>query len=204
MQLPPGAATVRVVNASPGTPSADVLLDDLPLASGVAFAQSSGCLVIAPGTQELVVRLAGSANDLDSLEAQFERDASYTVLITGRAGSVRVGVFADTFDEPAAGRARVRAVNAAAGAGALDVHIDPPGAPLGVPQISSLSFGESSAFVDVPAGDAQLRFTEAGTTTVLVDAGSLTFSSGGATTIVVVPSASGGAPFGVVRLDACP
>ncbi len=199
----PGAATVRVVNAAPGAASVDVLLDELPLASGVAFASTSGCLVIGPGTKTLVVRLAGSATDLDSLEPRFERDTSYTVLITGGAGSVATAVLADAPDAPAAGHTGLRAINAASTAGALDVHLDPPGMPLGSALIASLAPGASSPFVDVPAGDAHVRFTGAGTTALVADAGTLSLPSAGATTVIAVPSASGGAPVGVLSVDAC-
>jgi len=76
-----------------------------------------------------------------------------------------------------AGNAMLRFVHTIPGANAVDIYTD------GQLTISGLSFGTASTYVNVPAGDHQLKVTATGTTNSLWEQ-SVTTADGSATTLV--------------------
>src|SRR5690348_15192877 len=76
-----------------------------------------------------------------------------------------------------AGNAMLRFVHTIPGANAIDVYTD------GQLTISGLSFGTASTYVNVPAGDHQLKVTATGSTNSLWEQ-SVNAADGSATTLV--------------------
>ncbi|MCC6274212.1 MAG: hypothetical protein IT572_12180, partial [Deltaproteobacteria bacterium] len=66
--------------------------------------------------------------------------------------------------------------------------------------VSDLSFQEVSLYLVVGASTYQVRATQAGTKTVLVDSGNFVLSQSQVRTGVVVDAAGGGGPFNIVFL----
>ena len=64
-----------------------------------------------------------------------------------------------------------------------------------LPTLTGVDFGEFSDYLEVPAGDYQVRVTPSGTKLVAIDSGALTLSGGQVRTVIAVDAAGGGAPF---------
>ena len=106
-------------------------------------------------------------------------------------------VLEDDNTAPAAGSVRVRAIHGAPSASAVDVYVTAPGADLATatPTLTGVGLGDVSDYLEVPAGDYQVRVTPVGTKTVAIDSGALTLSGGQVRTVIAVDAAGGGAPF---------
>jgi hypothetical protein len=85
----------------------------------------------------------------------------------------------------------------------VDIYITAPGADLAgeTPALSGVDFGDVSGYIEAPAGDYQVRVTPAGSTTVVIDSGTLTLASGQIRTAVAVDAAGGGGPFDLLLLE---
>lgn len=185
-------ATLRFVNAT--DQSVDVVNHGITVAenSGVGFGQVSNCIAVKPGDLELVFVRSGVSTALGGTFApSLEAGHDYTVVAyAGAGGAVQYAVLPSEFT-PAAGQAGVQVVNAAAGSASQDVYVGPPGASLGTAAASGVAAGSASAFFGVPGGAQRVRFADAGSSTVGLDAGSPSFTAGSNYTLVYAAPAAG-------------
>lgn len=118
-----------------------------------------------------------------------------TVIAVGST-TISALVVEDNNAAPATGNVKLRAVNAATVAGNVDVYITAPDANilLSAPTISALAPQDASAYIERPAGAVQVRFTTAGTKTVVRDISISTLAAGSIRTVVLLEAAAGGTP----------
>jgi len=199
---PEGEARVRVVHASPDAPNVDVLLDDAEVLSDVPYLASSDYLAASAGDHNLKVNAAGTATTAIEADVTLADGTDYTVIASGLVAEITPIVLEDDNSTPAAGNARVRAIHGAPSAPAVDIYVTAPGADLGaaVPVLTGVAFGDVADYLEVPAGDYQVRVTPAGTKTVAIDSGALTLESGQVRTAIAVDAPGGGAPFDILLL----
>jgi hypothetical protein len=194
---PEGDARVRVVHASPDAPDVDVLLDDAVVLSDVPYLATSDYLETTDGDHNLKVNAAGTTTTVIDADVTLTDGTDYTVIASGLAAQIEPIVLEDDKTAPAAGSVRVRAIHGAPSAPAVDVYVTAPDADLATatPTLTGVQFGDFSDYLEVPAGDYQVRVTPAGTKTVAIDSGALTLSGGQVRTVIAVDAAGGGAPF---------
>jgi hypothetical protein len=194
---PEGESRVRVVHASPDAPDVDVLLDDAEVLSDVPYLAASGYLETTDGDHNLKVNAAGTTTTVIDADVTLTDATDYTVIASGLLAQIEPIVLEDDNTAPAAGSVRVRAMHGAPSAPAVDVYVTAPGADLATaaPTLAGVGFGDVSDYLEVPAGDYQVRVTPAGSKTVAIDSGALTLSSGQVRTVIAVDAAGGGAPF---------
>jgi hypothetical protein len=199
---PDGESRVRVVHASPDAPDVDVLVDDAEVLSDVPYLAASGYLETTDGEHNLKVNAAGTTTTVIDADVTLTDGTDYTVIASGLVAQIEPIVLQDDNTAPAAGSVRVRAIHGAPGAPAVDVYVTAPGADLATatPALTGVDFGDVSSYLEVPAGDYQVRVTPAGTKTVAIDSGALTLSSGQVRTVIAVDAAGGGAPFDLLVL----
>lgn len=199
---PEGGARVRVVHASPDAPNVDVLLDDNEVLSDLAYLEASDYLEASAGGHNVKVNAAGTATTVIDAEVTLAEGADYTVIASGLAAEITPIVLLDDNSTPEAGNARVRAIHGAPGAPAVDVYVTAPGADIetALPVLTGVEFGDVGDYLDVPAGDYQVRVTLAGTKVVAIDSGPLTLESGQVRTAIAVDALGGGAPFDLLVL----
>jgi Domain of unknown function (DUF4397) len=199
---PEGEARVRVVHASPDAPNVDVLLDDDEVLSDVPYLEASDYLEASAGEHNVKVNAAGTATTVIETDVTLAEGADYTVIAAGLAAEITPIVLLDDNSTPAAGNARVRAIHGAPGAPAVDVYVTAPGADIetALPVLTGVEFGDVADYLEVPAGDYQVRVTPAGTKVVAMDSGSLTLESGQVRTAIAVDALGGGAPFDLLVL----
>jgi len=199
---PEGEARVRVVHASPDAPNVDVLLDDAEVLSDVPYLASSDYLAASAGDHNLKVNAAGTATTVIDADVTLADGTDYTVIASGLVAEITPIVLVDDNSTPAAGNARVRAIHGAPSAPAVDIYVTAPGADLeaAVPVLTGVAFGDVADYLEVPAGDYQVRVTPAGTKTVAIDSGALTLESGQVRTAIAVDAPGGGEPFDILLL----
>jgi hypothetical protein len=175
----------------------DVLLDDAVVLSDVPYLAASDYLETTDGDHNLKVNAAGTTTTVIDADVTLTDGTDYTVIASGLAAQIEPIVLEDDKTAPAAGSVRVRAIHGAPSAPAVDVYVTAPDADLATatPTLTGVQFGDFSDYLEVPAGDYQVRVTPAGTKTVAIDSGALTLSGGQVRTVIAVDAAGGGAPF---------
>ena len=185
-------SNVRLANATDGALN---LLQNgtvLPGASSIAFGTSSACNSVNATTPALAVTQGASTTPLSGFAPTLTAGHPFTfVAFPGTAGSVQFATVEQAIPSSSA-QAGLRAFNATAITTGFDVYVTAPGAALGTPLITNVLPGSPSAsFVSVPAGSSQVRLTATGSTTVLLDVGTQTFTAGLNTMLVIAPPAAG-------------
>jgi uncharacterized protein DUF4397 len=199
---PETQSRVRVVHASPDAPNVDVLLDDAQVLSDVPYLASSSYLETSAGDHNLKVNAAGTSTTAIDADVTLADGTDYTVIASDLVAQITPIVLQDDNSAPAAGNARVRAIHGAPSAPAVDVYVTAPGADLttATPVLTGVEFGDVANYLEVPAGEYQVRVTPAGTKLVAIDSGALTLESGQVRTAIAVDAAGGGAPFDLLVL----
>jgi hypothetical protein len=199
---PEGEARIRVVHASPDAPEVDVLLDDTEVLSDVPYLVASGYLETSAGDHNLKVNAAGTTTTVIDADATLADGTDYTVIASGLVAEIEPIILVDDNSAPAAGNVRVRAIHGAPSAPAVDVYVTAPDADLdaATPVLTNVAFGDVAPYLEVPAGDYQVRVTPAGTKIVVIDSGALTLASGQVRTAIAVDAPGGGAPFDLLVL----
>jgi hypothetical protein len=199
---PETQSRVRVVHASPDAPNVDVLLDNSKVLSDVPYLASSAYLETSAGDHNLKVNAAGTSTTAIDADVTLADGTDYTVIASDLVAQITPIVLQDDNTAPAAGNARVRAIHGAPSAPAVDIYVTAPGADLttATPVLTGVGFGDVADYLEVPAGDYQVRITPAGTKLVVIDSGALTLQSGQVRTAIAVDAAGGGAPFDLLVL----
>lgn len=199
---PDSEARVRVVHASPDAPNVDVLIDGAAVLTDVPFGAASTYLPVEAGDRELQVRAAGTSTVVIEDDQDLDDGSDYTVIASGLVASISALELADDNSAPAAGQIKLRVVHGAPSAPAVDVYVTAPGADLNAatPTLASVPFRAASDYLEVPAGNYQVRVTVAGTKTVAIDTGTLTLSAGQVRTAIALDAPGGGAPFSALLL----
>jgi hypothetical protein len=194
----PSTANVRVMHASPDAPNVDVLVDNVVVLTNVPFEAVSGYLSVPAGSHNVKVNATGTSTTVIDADVSLTAGTNYTVMATGLLASIEPLVLTDDLANPAAGNAKVRLVHAAPSAPTVDIYVTAPGADISMlaPTLSDVPFRGYSDYLEVPAGDYQVRVAVAGTKTVALDSGTLSLAAGEIRTGVALDAAGGGTPFG--------
>jgi hypothetical protein len=199
---PASEARVRVVHASPDAPNVDVVVDGATVLSNVPFGAASVYLPVDAGNRQFQVRPAGSSTAVIDANQDLDDGNDYTIIASGLVANISALALRDDNAVPAAGQVRLRVVHGAPSAPAVDVYVTAPGADLdaATPTLTSVPFGAASDYLEVPAGNYQVRVTVAGTRTVAIDTGTLSLAAGEVRTAIALDAPGGGPPFSVLLL----
>lgn len=200
---PESTGRVRVVHLSPDAPLVDVLVDGAVVAADVPYLTASDYLEVEAGSRSLEIRASAGDQSVLAQDVTVEDGSDYTVLVGGALAQISLTALEDDNATPASGNARVRLIHGAPTAGLVDIYVTAPGAELagGAPALSGVDFGDVSPYLEVPAGDYQVRVTPFGSTTVVIDTGTLTLASGQVRTGIAVDAPGGGGPYSAVVLE---
>jgi hypothetical protein len=194
---------VRVVNASNSgidvASGVTIATDN----SNIGFGSGSTCLTTNSVYPDLNVTPAGTTNAFSSFSPDLRAGQHYvTVAYPGFSGATEFSDIA-TGAAPAVGQAGLRVFNAAAGSATYDVYVTAPGAVLGTAGATGIGFRTASGYISVPPGTSQVRLTNAGTQTVLINAGSLTFTAGQNAVLVIAAPGPGTTALRTFLAQAC-
>jgi Domain of unknown function (DUF4382) len=185
-------SNVRLANATDG--ALTLLRNDvaLPGASNIAFGTSSACNSVNATTPALTVSQAGSSTALSGFTPTLAAGHPFTfIAFPGSGGTVQFASIEQAITTTT-GQSGLRVFNATGIPSGFDVYVTAPGASLGAATIANVAPGAASAsFLSVPAGSSQVRLTATGSSTVVLDLGTETFTAGQNTMLVIAPPAAG-------------
>lgn len=193
---------IRFVHAISGTTPVNVAVDAVPLGVSIAYAAAAPAPptlyypAYAGNRQFAVRRTADTSVHLLDAAVPVAANTDHTVIAVGTATTATALVLTDNNTAPAAGNVKIRAVNAANAAGNVDVYVTAPGADILTiaPTFAGLAPRSASAYVERQAGAVQVRFTTAGTKTVVRDVSIAALAAGAIRTVVLLEAAAGGPP----------
>lgn len=203
---------VHAISDPPRASAVNVTVDGVPLGVNLVYAGTTPTTPLpnpgvapAPPTlyypaytgnrQFAVRRTADTTVRLLDQAVPIAANTDHTVIAVGST-TITALVLADNNAAPAAGNVKLRAVNAATAAGSVDVYITAPSADILTipPTIAALAPRTASAYIERPAGAVQVRFTTAGTKTVVRDVSIAALAAGAIRTVVLLEAAAGGTP----------
>jgi hypothetical protein len=185
-------ATVQFINAT--SSSLDVAQGGT-VATGngaLSYGTTSLCIATDASSSDLAVRLTGTSTPLAGFTPAFQAGGNYSVIAyPGAPGVIQFATVSNAFT-PSAGQGGLRVFNAAAAGASYDVYVSAPGAASATAAANNIGYGSGSSYFNVVAGTAQqVRITNAGSQTVVLDVGSRTFTTGQNVTLVIAPPLTG-------------
>jgi hypothetical protein len=195
---------MRVVHAVADPANADrvnVVVEGVPFAVNMAYATAAPAAPtlyypIYEGSREVLVQRTADTT-VHVLEATLDitADADQTLFAVTVGGAVDAIVTTDD-NTPASGDTpvKLRIIHfAGALAGDLDVYVTAPGADISAiaPTVAALAPWGVSPYLQVAAGTHQVRFTEAGTKTVVATATTPALAAGAIRTILALTDQAG-------------
>ena len=171
--------TMRLINVIPDAAGPlNVSFDLKPFLTGLPFEGMTEYQSIDSGVRQVQMSVAGSSTNVIDVTASFLPDSVYTFVAFGalaRAGSL---ILDDTLTvDPGAGMFALRLINGASNNASVDVYVTAPGEDLNTvsPSIAGVVYGNNSAFVNLPAGNRQVRVTIGNSKQVIYDAPAQSF-----------------------------
>jgi hypothetical protein len=161
-------ATIRVLNASPGAPALDVLLNGQPLVQNLAFGAPSSYASLKSGDYKVQVVPSGQAASNAIAEKDFTADSgqAYIVSIVNPLKDIKVNVDKVNLDAIDAGKARVRFIQDSPDAGKVDVKVTG-----GDTWFSGVDQGDATDYKNVDAGAYSLDVVGDNSTTLTTASG---------------------------------
>lgn len=195
-------ARIRVVHGSADAPAVDVLVDDTEVLDAVTFGNASDYLELLGGNYNIDVAADDSGAVVIDANLDLTSRSDYTVIALNTLAQIEALVLEDDNSAPAAGNIKLRLVHAAVNAGLVDIYITAPGADISAlePNISDFAFKDDSGYLEVAAGDYQVRITLADTKTVAIDTGALSLAAGVVRTAIALDPAPASADFTALLL----
>jgi hypothetical protein len=164
VEIPDNRAQLRAVHASPDAPNVDILVDDAVVASDVAFKGVLPYTAVNAGDRNIKVNATGTATSVIDATVPLSGGTDYTVLAVGFLADIEPLLLVDDLTDPTPGNAKVRVVHASPDAPPVDVLVDD------VVVLTNVAFTDSSDYLEVPAGTANIKVNAAGTATTVIDA----------------------------------
>jgi hypothetical protein len=216
-------ARLRLASASPDAGTLDLLVNGRTVARGVGSTAASTSAVVEAGQARGEVRATGSGAALASLPLTLVAGKSYTVLVAGSRQALTAMVSVDTGSAgspppvpppppvdsgnppppvPSTDLARFRLMHAAPHAPPLDPYLLPAGAPLDtMPTLQPFAYGSLALTADLVRipGHYTVKFTDAGTTHVVLESGDIDAAAGELLTVVLGENADESLRVDVVR-----
>jgi hypothetical protein len=189
-----GNGQIRVFNAFPEAPALNITIAGTVLSSNLPFQGLTQYQSVSNGSQNFVVNVVGSAVPLVNTTTSIGGGTNYSYVIFGPSTAVGTILAVDGFADPGSGNYALRILNAAAGAGPIDVYVTAPGADLSnaAPTIGSVAYNTATAFQTVTSpGIFEIRITPSGTKTIIFDSTPKPFTERSGTTIVAYSKGGG-------------
>lgn len=195
---PDGTARLRLVHGSAETAALNLVVDGQVLVNGLAPTGISPYTELAAGDHQVKIGLTGSGGTLLQRQITLDEGKDYSFLVSGSLASPEGMLASDTAGIPLPGKVKIRIVHAARNAPPLDVYLTAPGADLSGQGtvVEPFEFGVDTAnfpgFVERDPGDYEVRFTQDGTTNVVLGTGTFHAAAGQVLTVVLSHDEAGG------------
>lgn len=189
---------IRLFHASPGTPAADVCLDNTPAASSIAFKGFTWYMRILPGRHNIKVFPAGNAERvLMDTDITIPDRSILTGAIVGLPPRIGIKMFFETVVRIPPGKLRLRFSNLVPGSTDMDLVISG-----GKVLFEEVSYGKATNYESIPAGTYVFYLQQSGTDRSLLYIPNIRLTEGKFYTIYAVGQTGGGIPLqALIPLD---
>lgn len=181
---------VRLIDAVPGGGGLTVSVDGQRVWKNALFRSSTGYQGMGAGTYSVRVETDGlGASPISSRSMAFEKGHRYTVLALGRDGAAaaRVVVLEDEASSAIPlGKAEVRLIQAASGAGPVDLVVN------NIVGVKAVRYGRRSEALSLDRGSYDLKVVTSDTPEALTSPISLSLDAGHSYTLVTMGSNASG------------
>lgn len=181
-------AGVRVGHFSADAPNVDVYANGGVILTDVPFGTLSDYLYVPAGTYQIqVVPTGASLEDgpvVIDAELTFEGGTLTTVAATNDLADITPVVLKDKAVQPSAEGAKIRVVHLSANAPKVDIAPDGSGKKGAI--VKNLKFGKAKGYLDVPAGEIDLKVRPAGKKDTAFDIPPLTLEDGKAYSAIAI------------------
>lgn len=196
---PANSAELRVINASPDAGPLDVYIESTLAVDSLPYAFANPYVFVQSGTIDVAVRLHNAINVLLETGPTYNTGQFYTFIVAGTTASLSAVELVDDTTAAPSGSFKLRMVHLAPAGPPMDLYYTGPTDDLNAatPIATGVAFKGTTNYLTPAIGSSRLRVTQAGTKTVLIDSGTLTFSNGQVSTLFVLgsPTNGGGAPY---------
>lgn len=198
----------RVIHNSPDAPAVDVVINDdfvnPPLLESVPFPVVSDFIEVPADTYNVKVTAENNPGAIVIDEdLTLEAGQQYSVYAIDVLANIGAYVLFDNLRSIAT-EAKVRIVHLAPGAGLVDIYVTEVGADIAAldPTFASVDFEAETGYVSLAEGSYDVTVTVAGTKTIAIGPATVALQAGEVYTAVARDAVGGGAPFGLILLDA--
>jgi hypothetical protein len=201
-------AQFRVIHNSPDAPAVDVVINNdfmnPPLLESVPYPAFSDFIEVPADTYNVKVTAENNPGAIvidEDLTLQAGRQ--YSVYAVDVLANIGAYVLVDDLRSVVT-EAKVRIVHLAPGAGLVDIYVTAVGADISSlsPTFSGVDFLAETGYVGLADGTYDVTVTVAGTKTVAIGPATVPIEAGKVYTAVARDAVGGGAPFGLILLDA--
>jgi hypothetical protein len=188
---------IRFVQASPGQPLLNLLVDGKSQASNLDYGNATAYLTVRPGSRHVQAVPVSGGSAVFDVSVPITSSKNTTVLMTGPTSGVKSVVLSDGGTTAVTGDGFVRVLNASVSMGPADVYIVAAGTSLSglKPVSANVGFDQNGGYQQVAAGDYEVFLTTPGTQTVLLDTGPINLTANQNWTLLVLDGTSGGFTF---------
>ena len=189
---PQNSVDVRLFNAVADAEPLDMLIDDSPASTGIAFGAAGPYSNLTFGSRIVKVRSSTTGAVLAQVEASFGPNGIYTMVVQGTRSSMTLVPMNEDNTQLPSGRMRLRLLGAAPERAGLDLYITPTvDISAATPQVAGVPFGAVGTYVTLDAGSYAITVTENGTKEILFQAAPQEYSAGTRATIAALSSSGG-------------
>lgn len=173
VQPVPSNSSTMVIHGSPDAPGVDILVDNAVAGTNLTYLQNTPYLTLPSGTRNIKVNVTGTSTTVIEGNINFTKDKSYSIFAVNSVANIEPLVLEDNLAAPASGKAHVRFIHLSPDAPAVDITLAD-----GTVVFGNISFKGFTAFTPLDAGTYNLQVRLAGTSTVVLDLGNITLTSG--------------------------
>jgi hypothetical protein len=175
---------VRFIDASPNAPGLDVYQNGTVSLYNIGFGSASSYIAVPPGSYTYSVDTAGTRQLIDSVNGTLALDSQYTILISNVLANLQMTVLRDESVPAPSGQVALRILDQSLQAGPVDIYLVAANGTLAAtsPLLTSVSFGNAPAYIDVPSNSYSLVILAAGTSTKTTTTTTTTTTGSGSTT----------------------
>jgi len=193
-----GDPRLRVMNAAPDAPPADIYLDGTKIISNLGYKAVSGYTAVTPGTHRIKVNQAGAGPDAPGViesDLSFAEGEDYTLVAMGQLQSLEFRQFRDDNSAPeGAEKAKVRFIHTSMDLGAVDVC----GTGNTNCFVTNLTYTNATSYALPDAGVYSLDLRQTGTNNLIKTFPNVRFNRGEVYTIYIVGMINGSKPLEIV------
>lgn len=191
-------STVRIINLSPQTGAIDSFVSSYQAASALGYSTATSYVQVPSGNHTVTISPSGEDKTiLTKSVVNFYSLNNLTIFAVNPKASISELIFYDNNSEPNPGDFKLRIVHTSPSAGVVDVYVTAPSTPIASvpPTLRNVAYQSASQYLQLTAGSSEVRFTTAGTKTVLADTAAFTPDVGDIDTVVIADAPEGGAPY---------